>query len=204
MSERPSDERLAEWRAMLADGNCHYVKAYVPEYMVNDGIRIITDLLAEVRELRQQLADCQAQSQRWRNATLKWREHAVTRRMQYATERARLADSQAQVAVLAEAAQRLIAMCYDNCEPSTVETCKRVDGCNLYPLRHAINSLPALATALLSERETMRAALEWYGDKEHYRRFRWTDLDSGTFTEAEVMLDRGERAREALREEARR
>jgi hypothetical protein len=57
MSERPSDERLAEWRAMLADGNCHYVKAYVPEYMVNDGIRIITDLLDEVRELRRELAE---------------------------------------------------------------------------------------------------------------------------------------------------
>ena len=90
-----------------------------------------------------------------------------------------------------------------NFDGGSTDTCAH---CQLLQQAEGIDSLlatlPASANQMLEREQAMREALEWYAEDGRYMLTRWTDYGGGTFSEAEVSIDHGRRAREALREEA--
>ena len=89
-----------------------------------------------------------------------------------------------------------------NFDGGSTDTCAH---CQLLQQAEGIDSLlatlPASANQMLEREQAMREALEWYAEDGRYMLTRWTDYGGGTFSEAEVIIDHGQRAREALRKE---
>lgn len=46
--------------------------------------------------------------------------------------------------------------------------------------------------------QAMEEALKWYADKDNWNRLRWSNQRVSLYTDSEAMVDRGERARQAL------
>jgi chromosome segregation ATPase len=184
MTERLSEERLAELTAALPT------------------------LLDEVRELRQQSAVYERELSRWQTRAeqsefaatknRKWAEICERQLADLLAERERI---EAQVAVMDGRLRSLVdtADC-EQCIAKSPIGCAG-EACSITHIKRMVESVPNVAKILLAEREKMRAALEWYAEDGRYMRTRWTDYGAGTFSEAEVIIDHGQRAREALRKE---
>ena len=173
---RLSDEQLAVWRELAARlAGSPDVQTWTTDRMT--AVQAFPELVAEVRELRQRAEQAEAQM-----AML------VGKLIDVATGYRRDAAEEGCDA--------------GNFDGGSTDTCAH---CQLLQQAEGIDSLlatlPASANQMLEREQAMREALEWYAEDGRYMLTRWTDYGGGTFSEAEVSIDHGRRAREALREE---